>query len=420
MAVSDRTWDRLVESEVGNKESRLYGGAQYHRSLREFHLASKCLKVPMITEDEIANAAGVGETHDGVNFLQASCVIAIEKARISFEPMLQTLVFRMTHVMGRLFPVTEYMLREQRDRAKVNNFKMPGKAKDNTALEDIEEAMDISQNPQFREVIRGIYEQFVEDCANSVMTKCHQDLKALTKYVTWNLDQRGSGALARALPDQTNLFAVYQVAVKKQERIEARDDSADHHHGSNKRDNKKGKSRGKDSDSRALTPVESSPPNRLMASPQNQGAMERDYHNLVQIMEEVAMSRHANRTNIVVGGLVQHIVSHWREQFSKAVTAKYNCFFMLPFVDDLQAYLRLELQKVYNGDPDGGGALSDFFDLTAARQSLELQRDELLVETMVNKQLQDKFQMLSRMMRKQKERDSGLGMGIPPPTKPKK
>lgn len=252
------------------------------------------------------------------------------------------------------------------------------------------------------------------------MTKCHQDLKALTKYVTWNLDQRGSGALAPALPDQTNLFAVYQVAVKNQERIEHKPDSSDQNYNNNKRDNRKGKSRGKDSDSKALTPMESPPPNRLMASPQNQVAMERDYHNLVQIMEEVAMSRHANRTNIVVGGLVQHIVAHWREQFSKAVSAKYNCFFLLPFVDDLHAYLRAELQKVYNGDPEGGGALSDFFDLTAARQSLELQRDELTVEVMANKQLQDKFQMCSRMMRKQKERDSGFGMEIPKPNKPKK
>jgi len=241
------------------------------------------------------------------------------------------------------------------------------------------------------------------------MTKCHQDLKALTKYVTWNLDQRGSGALARALPDQTNLFNVYKVAVKNQERLEAIEDSPEEHF-----HNKKGKkSKNSGSDSRALKPVEPQPQHRMTVSPLNQGAMERDYHNLVQIMEEVAMSRHANRTNIVVGGLVQHIVSHWREQFSKAVTAKYNCFFLLPFVDDLHAYLRTELQKIYSGD-----SLSDFFDLTSARRALELHRDELVSETMTNKQLQDKFQMCSRMMRKQQELDPP-GLGRPPPSSKK-
>lgn len=32
-----------------------------------------------VTEDEIANAAGISDTHDGVNFMRAACVIAVEK-----------------------------------------------------------------------------------------------------------------------------------------------------------------------------------------------------------------------------------------------------------------------------------------------------------------------------------------------------
>ncbi len=32
---------------------------------------------------------GMGEIHDGVNFMRAACVIAIEKAQISFEPLLE-------------------------------------------------------------------------------------------------------------------------------------------------------------------------------------------------------------------------------------------------------------------------------------------------------------------------------------------
>jgi hypothetical protein len=47
------------------------------------------MKCPDVTEDEIANAAGIGEIHDGVNFMRAACVIAIEKAQYSFEPMLE-------------------------------------------------------------------------------------------------------------------------------------------------------------------------------------------------------------------------------------------------------------------------------------------------------------------------------------------
>lgn len=44
---------------------------------------------PPVSEDEIANAAGMGDVHDGVNFMRAACVIAVEKAKASFEPMLE-------------------------------------------------------------------------------------------------------------------------------------------------------------------------------------------------------------------------------------------------------------------------------------------------------------------------------------------
>lgn len=163
MAVSDRTWERLVEAEVGNKDLRLYGGSQYHRVLREFHLATTCLRLPSITEDEIANAAGLGETHDGVNFLHAACVISIEKARLSFEPMMHALALRMTHVMDRLCPVAEYMLRQKSDRESKNT-----NLYDTSDSSDSGPGLDVSQNPQFRKLIQTIFEKFVRHCAESV------------------------------------------------------------------------------------------------------------------------------------------------------------------------------------------------------------------------------------------------------------
>jgi hypothetical protein len=169
MAVSDRTWDRFVEAEVGNHGHRLYGGSQYHRTLREFNLAGKCLRLPSIAEDEIANAAGIGDTHDGVNFLHAACVIALEKARTSFEPLLGALQIRVAHVMTRLCPVVEYMLREGRERSKIANVQNADFLRhDAMENDDVHHAMDISQNPQFRQLIRTIFEKFVQRCSDTV------------------------------------------------------------------------------------------------------------------------------------------------------------------------------------------------------------------------------------------------------------
>ena len=63
--IQSEPWQRLLELEVGNCRHRLFGGAQYHRAIREFTVAVRHMSVPAVTEDEIANAAGMGDVHDG-------------------------------------------------------------------------------------------------------------------------------------------------------------------------------------------------------------------------------------------------------------------------------------------------------------------------------------------------------------------
>jgi len=381
MAVSSRTWDMLLTSEVGNAEHRLYGGSQYHRALREFSLASRCLRLPPIAEDEIANAVGVGDRHDGVNFLRAACVIAVEKAQISFDPMLEALRLRMAHVMTKMYAVCEYMIRQKRER---NQYSYPGML-NNKVGEAPTGATDITNNPMFRQMTRTIYERFVQSCSDSVMMRCRDDLTALTRFVTWDLNDKGggaAGALRRSLPEQADMVQVYQVAVKHAEK-----------------DGKNGKSlktvkkvgSGGDSGNGVLSATSSDEVQSLTSD----GRSERDYLNLLQIIEEAAMSRDANRTILVVGGLVQHIISLWRVQYCKSVTTKFNCFFLMPFVDEFQLFFRTELLGMYEGD------LCEVFDLGKARKQLEIQRDQLLNECEANKRLQDKFDQVARMIREQ-------------------
>lgn len=47
---------------------RLYGGAQYHRAMAEFRLVVGGVKCPPITREEIVNACGVEDIHDGTNY----------------------------------------------------------------------------------------------------------------------------------------------------------------------------------------------------------------------------------------------------------------------------------------------------------------------------------------------------------------
>jgi hypothetical protein len=212
------------------------------------------------------------------------------------------------------------------------------------------------------------------------MSKCRDDLVAVTRYVTWNLDERSSGALSRALPDQADVIGVYKVALEKGSKVEAIEGDT--------KSQDEGKAETKE---QALVTVDDR-------------QQERDYKNLVQLVEEAMMSRHSNRTDVVVTGLVQYIVASWQSSFCKTVTTKYNCYFLLPFVDQFHRFMRKELQKIYDGSDDG---FPEVFDMTAARQSLQTYREELINECMLNKKLQDKFAICSQMMQPQ-EKDSGL------------
>ena len=236
MAVSERKWDRLVDSDVGNNNHKLYGGSQYHRTLREFCLATRCLRLPTISEDEVANAAGVGDTHDGVNFLRAACVIAVEKAKMSFDPMLESLEVsfclqsypnqfnpnpnykkntnqtshsqsRLYHIMENLFPVAENIVKK--------------KAESNKALYgDSDSCNEIIYNKEFIDLVKNIYIKFMKECGESCSRRYQDDLKANTKYVTWNFNEGSSGALKNSLPNNCDIVRLYQVVMSTQKNLE--------------------------------------------------------------------------------------------------------------------------------------------------------------------------------------------------------
>jgi len=98
---------------------------------------------------------------------------------------------------------------------------------------------------------------------------------------------------------------------------------------------------------------------------------------LLQFMEEAACSRDAYRTNLVVGGRVYKL----GKSFCRNVTTKFNCFFLLPFNDELQSFFRSELQHLCVSD------LCNVFGLSAARRELQQQRNILVNECDAYKRL---------------------------------
>ncbi|MCD7458836.1 ARP2/3 actin-organizing complex subunit Arc5 [Datura stramonium] len=98
---------------IPNAGMRLYGGAQYHRAMAEFRFVVGGIKCPPITREEIVNACGVEDIHDGTNYSRTACVIAVAKARDTFEPFLHQLGCRLSHILKRLLPIAVYLLQKE-------------------------------------------------------------------------------------------------------------------------------------------------------------------------------------------------------------------------------------------------------------------------------------------------------------------
>ncbi|XP_021896544.1 dynamin-like protein ARC5 isoform X2 [Carica papaya] len=162
---------------IPNAGMRLYGGAQYHRAMAEFRFVVGGIKCPAITREEIVNACGVEDIHDGMNYSRTACVIAVAKARDTFEPFLCQLGCRLLHILKRLFPIALYLLQ-----------------KDSEYL---------SGHEVFLKRVASAFSSFAESTEKACHEKCMEDLVSTTRYVTWSLHNKESstGSVVYEKPD---------------------------------------------------------------------------------------------------------------------------------------------------------------------------------------------------------------------------
>jgi hypothetical protein len=447
MQLRPDVWRSILEVEVGNNKHKLFGGAQYHRAIREFSVAVRHMPAPPVTENEIANAAGMGDMHDGVNFMRAACVLAMEKAQTTFDPLLEAMRIRTTYIMGRLFNI-------------IAGIVVP---KELTRSASVGES--ITHSPGFQDLVHSIYDKFVQEKITECLQKCRDDLHGMTRFVTWDVDGRGgSSTLYKSLPTPHKMVEIYSVALensranlgKKNHVNRDEEDDVIEVHSDVRASKKKPLSKGSwkvwSSKGRRQQPVVSSASVledwesatgrkessaagtdasfgeiALRDSPANEVTVSDNYE-LLQLTEEMLAGRDTNRTSTVISALVQFIVKSWQEHFAKTVSMKFNCFFLLPFIDQFPQYLRDELDKIYesvgnSAAKPGPGAYGSssaaangfniLFDVSEARSALLAKRLELAAECEANSKLQARFDSINaRMQSAGHHAKGGLGTGV--------
>lgn len=161
------------DAQLPNAHMRLFGGAQYHRAMAEFRTAIGQMTCPDISREEIVNACGIDDFHDGVNYTRTACVIAVSKARDLFEPFLHQLGYRLAHVLRRMLPIAMHLL--QRDGAFLNGHDL------------------------FLKRVGAAYHAYIEEIERGTRSKCLEDLQSTTRYVTWSLHTKSRASLKAML-----------------------------------------------------------------------------------------------------------------------------------------------------------------------------------------------------------------------------
>ncbi|KAL4448820.1 hypothetical protein ABPG77_007537 [Micractinium sp. CCAP 211/92] len=167
----------VVHEHLPNAHMRLFGGAQYHRAMAEFRAGIGTISCPDISREEIVNACGIDDFHDGVNYTRTACVIAVSKARDLFEPFLHQLGYRLAHVQRRMLPIAMHLL--QKDGQFLNGHDL------------------------FLKRVGAAYHAFIDEFEKCCRTKCMEDLQSTTRYVTWSLHTKSRSSLKAMLSKVT-------------------------------------------------------------------------------------------------------------------------------------------------------------------------------------------------------------------------
>jgi len=258
-------------------------------------------------------------------------------------------------------------------------------------------------------VIQKIYNNFVNLKSKEAVLYYKDDLTALTRYITWDLGERGNQALADSIGGGgEQLVKVFSLAI---------DRSLEGNNSNKKKEGnkivrptamdiksiRKNKARklGKDdilsqwedaavinTDSELDSSTYESSPltntnnienyNTIIAK--NKEHKEEESDLLVNALQEVSLRTDTDKTSAVINCLVSHLSNKWRMNFAKSVAQKFNCFFLMTFHEEFNEYLRVELSKVYDGTTNlviEDSVLSSLFDVSDMRRKLFLVEREL-------------------------------------------
>ncbi|KAL6329718.1 hypothetical protein AAG906_035366 [Vitis piasezkii] len=335
---------------IPNAGMRLYGGAQYHRAMAEFRFVVGGIKCPPITREEIVNACGVEDIHDGTNYSRTACVIAVAKARDTFEPFLHQLGCRLLHILKRLLPISVFLLQ-----------------KDGEYL---------SGHEVFLRRVASAFNNFAESTERECHEKCMEDLVSTTRYVTWSLHNKNRAGLRQFLDSfgGTEQSAASGNSISAGLAQESSFGSVTN-------------------DKQDIKPKADVKLSHLASGIDSATCAQTTETRLADLLDNTLWNRRlAPSSERIVYALVQQIFHGIREYFLASAELKFNCFLLMPVVDKLPALLREDLESAFEDD------LDNVFDITNLRHSLGVRKRDTEIELKRIQRLKEKFRQIHEQL----------------------
>jgi len=231
------------------------------------------------------------------------------------------------------------------------------------------------------ENFKTIFAKFTLERAEACVEYCQSDLMALTKYITWDLQERGTAGLAESMGEKSSREGERIVEIFSVEIDKALKGGKQQQQQQTKEAKKKG-----------AAVKESAAPDDIMSQYERATAKEKnktkplrkwgekstvaaksavaavsergvsvfggrsvstagggsvnggpDGENVaITALRQVMFRSDSDKTSLVINALVEHLSGRWRDNFSRMVACKFNTFFLLSFMEDFEAYLRVE------------------------------------------------------------------------------
>jgi len=311
---------------VENSDRRLYGIAQFNRLMAELRHVMSLNRCSDITREEILNACGIDDTHDGVNYTRVACVVATAKARDAVEPYVHQLGFRASHIAKRMLEIVYFMMKR--------------------------DGISLSGHGRFLQRLEKVFLNFVEKTERKCRERCMEDLRSVTRYVTWSLHARNRGSLRSML---SNVATSHELQPEHSGRAAG------------------GGGKVFRGGSGSSSPA----------------AQEGGADQLLRLLEATVFTRELTPiTEDMVSSLVACVFGGIREHLTQTIELKFNCFFLMPFVDEFPAQLRMDIESAYDDH------LEEVFDVASVKKQLLAQEARLESEVESVKNLRTKFEFI--------------------------